>query len=479
MTTTYGFNWSWVADTQSTKKASDVVHQGGGTIYSFRQASGGAIKSSELSAFATSTAMNLQSIRSDWRSYIHPILNSLPAGGADQRWSTSTGKGLSGKIDCFKYGIQGSTLFVFNDANETKADGRYWKTDEYRPYTIAEAFENVYKAISEIENNIDDPNYVDLDPLWAAIGEDYRDSNKVSTHGSLDTRVSELQTYILQLNKDIYEPSTYTYGLGSPLPYSIANMLDKLLKAHEVSGGWGANPAGVAHGSISAAPHTHPFSQVLPPPSNALTQARVGPYTSLENEVLRLRYEIGAVKGVGWQTDATSPFSGTPTVNLNQHANYTGTGTASASNPHGITIAETGAENVFSYIRSYTGMSNNTDGNPTYSSTNIVTQGTSLEVAIGAIDNYLSTIPSSTVVRLDYSSDRSATSETDRANTPIVITHNLGRKPMVEVHDVSPTMEDYYGQYSSPAVDLNIVHVDSNTLQVWTSAAKVEIILIG
>lgn len=479
MTTTYGFNWSWVADTENTKRASDVVHQGGGTIYSFRQAAGGAINSSELNAFTTSTAMNLQSVRSDWRSYIHPILNSLPAGGLDQRWSTVTGKGLPDKIDCFKYGVQGTTLFVFNDANEIKADGRYWKSDEYRPYTIAEAFENVYKTISEIENNIDDPNYVDLDPLWAAIGEDYRDSNKVSISDSLDTRVSELQSYIIQLNKDIYQPSLYPYGLGTPLPYSIASMLDRLLIIHGIPGGWGENPSGATHSSIAPAAHNHPFTQVLPPPSSSLTQGRTGPYTSLENEVLRLRYEIGAVKGVDWQLDATSPFTGTPAVTLHQHSNFIGTGTASASNPHAISIAETGASTVFNFIRSFTGMSTNSDGSPTYSSTNIVTQGTSLEVAIGAIDNYVSSVLGSTVVRLDYTSDRSGMSETDRANTPIVISHNIGRKPIVEVHDTSPTMEDYYGQYSSPAIDLNIVHVDLNTLQIWTSAATIEAILIG
>jgi hypothetical protein len=479
MTTAYGFNWSWVADKENTKKASEVVQQGGGTIYSFRQAAGGAVSSQELSAFSKSVAMNLQSIRSDWRTYIRPVLNSLPAGGTDQRWSTEVGKGLPDKIDCFAYGIQGSTLFVFNDANEIKADGRYWKSDEYRPYTIAESFENVYQAISDIETNADDSNFVDIDPLWAAIGEDYRDSGKVGADGSLDTRTGTLETYMNQLNNDIYEPTEYTYGIGTPLPYSIANMLDKLLKIHEVSGGFGENPENVAHGDATVAPHTHSFDEVLPPPSNSLTQGRVGPYTSLENEVLRLRFEIGAVKGVDWQTDATSPFAGSPTVTLHQHVNFTGSGTATTNNPHGINYSDTGAGTVFDAVRAFTGMSSNTDSTPTYTSTNYVSQGSSLETAIGALDTAVNTLLGSSISRLDYNYDRSVMSETDRANTPIQITHSLGKKPIVEVLDVSPTIEDYYGQYSSPAVDVNIVHVDENNIEIWTEAAKIEVIMIG
>ncbi|MHA2065381.1 MAG: hypothetical protein ACXABY_13480, partial [Candidatus Thorarchaeota archaeon] len=150
MSTDYGFNWSWVANTTTTKRASGIVQQGGGTIFSFRQASGGIVNSDDLSAFSQSVGQNLQSIRSDWRSYIRPVLNSLPAGSIDQRWSTEVGKGLPDKIDCFTYGVQGSTLFVFNDADGTKADGRYWDTATYRPKTIAEAFEDVYTAISNV-----------------------------------------------------------------------------------------------------------------------------------------------------------------------------------------------------------------------------------------------------------------------------------------------------------------------------------------
>jgi len=480
MTSSTGFNWSWVSDITATKRESNVVRQGGGTIFSFRQASGGVISSSELSAFSKSVAQNLQDIRSDWRSYIRPVLNSLPAGDTDQRWSTAIGKGLPAKIDCFVYGVQGSTLFVFNDADATKADGRYWLTTDLRPKTIAEAFEDVYESINNVSTALTASSVVDLGPLWAAIGESYRDSGQVAQVGSLDTRVGTLETYVSQLNTDIYEPTTYSYQIGTPLPYSIASMLDALLKEHTVTGGWGSNPSGVSHADIPAAAHDHPFTEVKPPPPNSSTQARVGPYTSLYNEVLRLRYEIQATRGsVNWYSDVTSPIIGSPVASLSVHINYTGSGTAATSNPHGINYTNTGANLVFNAIRSFTGMSDNTDSSPTYASTNYVTQSGSLEQAVGELDAAILTAIGTTVIRKDYSYDRSGMSETDRANTPIAIDHNLGKKPIVNVLDLSPTFGDYYGQYSSPAIELNIVHMSSNSFEIWTEAAVIEVIVIG
>jgi hypothetical protein len=480
MATSYGFNWSWMATAAETNRASSVVSQGGGTIFSFNTPSTGAISSSDLNAFVRSVAQNLQSIRSDWRNYTHPILNSLPAGNTDARWSTAAGKGLPEKIDCFVYGIQGSTLFVFNDADATKADGRYWDSATHRPKTIAEKFEDVYEAIANVSGETAAGGTVDLDPLWAAIGEGYRDGSYVGAVGSLDTRTGTLETYVAQLNKDIYDPDVYpTYQLGTPLKYSIADQLDAILKLHNVSGGWGANPAGVSHAGLPVAAHTHPFTDIKPPPPAAAVQARVGPYTSLENEVKRLRYEIQAVKGSSsWYSDAVSPWAPNPTVNLQQHVNYTGSGTVSATNPHGVHYTNTGADAVFDVVRAFTGMDSNTDATPDYAHTNYVTQNAPLETAIGELDNALYNWIGTTVVRQDYSYDRSHLSETEREQTPVVINHGTGRKPIIHVLDVTPEEQDYWGMYGSPAVDLNVVHLDNNTVQIWTGAAVIEVIAL-
>ena len=475
MTTTYGFNWSWVAAPENTKKESNVVYQGGGTIYSFRQPSGGAVSSSDLSAFSKSVAQNMQKMRSDWRSYIRPILNSLPAGNADTRWSTNIGKGLPSKIDCFLYGVQGTTLFVFNDATSSKADGRYWHSTDYRPKTIAEAFEDVYSAISEIETALSTDTTIDLDPLWAAIGEAYRNSNRATSIGSLDTRVGTLETYISQMNDDIYEPTTYTYGIGTPLPYSIADMLNELLVLHN-SGGWGSDPSDVDHSGLPVSSHNHAFTDVLPPPAQASTQARVGPYTSLDNEVKRLRWEIQRTRGSSsWYSDVNYPYGGV--ASLSGHISSLGSGTSSANNPHGLTYVDMGINTYLDAIIAFTGMSSYTDSAPTYSSTNYVTQGTSLEIAVSDLDNALDSALVTAVVRQDYGPyDRSAISETTRAITPITISHGYGRKPVINVIDTSPENVDYWGLYSSPTYDVEIDYPDNNTVRIWTDAAIVEII---
>lgn len=382
------FNWSWVNTSTETAKESKAVLQDGGTVFSLRQAYSGQVSGSDLNAFSSSVGQNFQAIRSNWRLYTRPILNSLPAGGSDNRWTTATGKALPDKIDCFKYGVQGTTLFVFNDATESKADGRYWVTDEYRPKTIAEAFEDLHVELSDISDSLNTEVIVDLDPLWAAIGEDYRDSSKVGSSGSLDTRLSTTETYLNQLNNDIYDPSTYSYSLGTPLPYSIALMLDELLQLHN-GGGWGSDPSTLSHSPVAVASHTHPHTDIIPGLTQSLTQARVAPYDSLENDILRIRYEIQRTRGSSsWFTDTVDPVGG-GAASLAAHIGYTGAG-ASSSNPHDINYSDTGANLVFNSIRTYTGMESNTDIDPTYSSTTIITQGTNLTTAISQLDTAIS-----------------------------------------------------------------------------------------
>lgn len=470
------FNWSWVKTSTETAKESGAVLQDGGTVYSLRQAHNGQVSGSDLNAFSTSVGQNFQSLRSNWRLSIRPILNSLPAGGSDGRWSSAEGKALPDKIDCFKYGVQGTTLFVFNDATSEKADGRYWVAEDLRPKTIAEVLEDLHVELGDISNSLSTETTVDLDPLWAAIGEEYRDSGKVALSGSLDTRVSTTESYLNQLNSDIYEPATYPYSIGSPLPYSVALMIDELLQLHN-GAGWGADPTIIDHSGVPAGAHTHPYTEVTPALSQSLTQARVGPYTSLENDILRLRYEIEQTRGSSdWYSDVIDPVGG-GAATLAAHISYTGSG-ASSSNPHDIDYSHTGADVVFDAVRTYTGMTSNTDIDPNYSSTTLVTQGDDLTVAISKLDAGIDSISALNVVRVDYSYDRSSMSETDREKNAILIEHNNGKKPIVQAIDVSPEERTYYGEYISPETYINIVHLDDNSFEVWTNAAVIEIIAI-
>ena len=122
-------------------------------------------------------------------------------------------------------------------------------------------------------------------------------------------------------------------------------------------------------------------------------------------------------------------------------------------------------------------MSSYTDATPTYSSINYITQSTSLETAIGDLDNALDSALGTAVIRQDYGPyDRSAMSETTRSITPILISHGYGRKPVINVVDTSPEVMEYWGLYSSPTYDVEIDYPDDDTVRIWTDAAVVEII---
>jgi hypothetical protein len=415
-----------------------------------------------------------------WRSPIRPILDSLPAGSRDQRWRP--GVGLPDKIDCLGYGIQGTTLFVFNDASSTSASGRYWDATDERPKTIAEALEDLWAAVSDLDvSAISSGDSADLEPLWTAIGHNYKDSGLASLSSSLDARVAQVETNMAQLSTDIYG-GLGGWDFGTPLTYSLAENIDNLLKIHEVAGGWQENPEDVSHGAITPGAHVHPYTQVGPPPTVSLSQGRSGTYSSLYNDVLRIRWEITRTRGSSaWNTDVQSSWqSGSEYTSLGTHIGFAGSGTPGTSNPHGINYVDTGASTIFTNLTRFTGMTDYTSGieTPTYTSTYYVSQGDNLEIAIGKIDTAVYAALGSVVVRRDYVYDRSHLSETEREQTPITITHNLGRKPLIQVLDVSPEEESYWGEYVSPLTDINIVHIDQNSLEIWTGAAKIEIIAL-
>jgi len=285
------WNWSWVSATNNTLKSSESIDQSGGTLYTYRAANRGQLDASDISTSIDSISTNINQQWTLWRTHVRPILDSLPAGERDQRWRP--GIGLPTKIDALTYGLQGTTLFVFNDATSLNAYGKYWHTADERPLTIAEAMENVWTAIADIVTG----SFNDTD-LWLAIGNRYEDGTSTSAATSLDARADELEDNDEQLTDDLYGEADgfVTYDWGTPLLYSVAKNIDLLLKQHEIVGGWQANPATASHATL-----------------------------------------------------------------LSYHEN----------------------------LRRFTGMTAYTSGSetPTYSSTNYVTTGTSLETAIGALDS--------------------------------------------------------------------------------------------
>ena len=470
---TSNFNWYWVNPISSTKKESGSIPQDTVSLYTFKQAARGIVSSSDINSFVLSTNQNIQSLASFNRAQIRPILLSLPAGAKDRRWSIDNTRALPEKIDCFSYGVQGSTLFVFNDASLDKADGRYWVEEEHRPKTIAEKLEDLYKDISNISAANTEQTVVDLDPLWAAIGESYRTSG----NDSLDSRVNNLESFFPQLENDIYDPENTSYGLGQPLPFSIASMLDELLQLHNGSG-FGSDPTVINHDGLPVDAHIHTYTDIIPSGSQQTIQDRVTAVSTLENDIYRLRYEIKAIKGSSsWYEDPIDPVTSTA-GNLNTHMSYVGNGTVSEGNPHGTDYIDLGLEPIFDAITAYTGMTSLTDDSPAYNNNNYIINGDSLVTAISKLDSQISLVSLGNAIRGDYFYNRSDISETDREQTPIIINHNMGRKPLVQVTDISDSEQDYYGQYISPDNYLNIVHIDNNEFQIWTNAAIIEVVAI-
>ena len=478
MTTQY-WKWSWVTSQADTKKASESIDENTGVIYTSR----GRLSSSELTTSINSISTNMNHMWRLWNNNIRPILDSLPAGSRDTRWRP--GQGLPSKIDALNYGLQGTTLFVFNDADSIKASSRYWHTTDERPITIAEALENIWYAIENItvEENSSSITAIELDPLWESIGQRYKDSSLTSIGTSLDYRVGAVASNVSQLTYDLYGANdgytTFTFGV--PLTHSVAENIDYLLKLHNVSGGWqNGDPALVSHVGVGGGSSTLAYTSVLPMPSSSLTQARIAPYTSLYNDILRIRYEIQRTRGSGsWYTDATDPVTSTA-ADLQTHIDYHGTASVTSSNPHGVSYTQTGASTMLSNLARYTGMTAYTSGSemPTYSSTNYVTQSTSLETAIGALDTALDTAVGGTVSRIDYGPyDRTAMSPTTRLNTAITLVHNQGKNPVVQIVDESPDTVPV-GQYSYYDTGAITVFPDVNTVLVYTDAAITSIVCL-
>jgi hypothetical protein len=474
------FNWSWVKQSKDTLKASASIDKGAISLSSLKTPDKGIIKANEIKSSIDSANASISQVWRTWVSTIKPVLDSLPAGPRDNRWKD--GRGLPAKIDALIYGVQGSTLFVFNDATSSIADGRYWHAVDLRPKTIAESVEDLWDALSSLSSTGSGSSSYDLEPLWAAVGHHYKDSALVSISTSLDYRTSVLETNLNQLPNDIYgNHEGFSYGFGSPLNYSVAINIDRLLKLHGIIDGWQDDPDAVNHNAVVPGSHTHTYVNIQPVPSASLTQDRFSVVATLYNDILRLRYEIQQVRGsTNWYSDVVSPWQTPPQkTSLYDHINYVGSGTASATNPHAVHYTNTGASTIFSNVISYLGMPNYTPANmPNYTSTYYVTQGNSILNAINQLDTALHTyLSSGEVIRATYNYDRSSMSESERETTPIVVTHNTGKKPILSVLDATLIEEGSSGEYISP-VDLNIVHISNNEFQVWTGAAILEIIAL-
>jgi hypothetical protein len=424
------------------------------------------------------------------------IVDSLAAGGADTRWN------LRKEIDVHTYGIDGSTVFVFNEASSAVADGYYWDATEKRPLTIAEIIEDYRGRINVLEAASSDSSTsfpTDLNDLWTAVGWAYDStSGKASGSASLDYRTGTLETNVDHLASDVYGDARTASGVDpgwtgwswgqSSFSYGINEYLHYLAVLHGVNPKSAESPWDVDHDSGSVV--TLPIDQDEVTSTGYTSADRLAVWVNtLEFDMKRIRYEVEYTRGVSFASgNINGPFvTDYPTSSdreqtLYSHINFTDNNpsivTASQYNPHAVSYKRTGAEALFTTTRSFTGQSSETDGSPTYStwtggSLQYLTDGDSLEKSAGLLDAAIST----QVVRQEAYVARGGT-EFWRETNAITVTHNQGKKPVVNVLDLAPESEDAYGMYASWTRDANVVHQDDNELEVWTGSEEVLIIMI-
>jgi hypothetical protein len=307
------------------------------------------------------------------------------------------------------------------------------------------------------------------------------------------------------------------------------------------------------------------------------TLDRVATVEDLEDDLNRIRYEVGILRGNNnWGADFVNiPYTGAP-ISLQGHVALVGTGTASATNPHGLTAEDIGFDDDLDAIVSFTGMDSTTDPSPDYVNSNFINANDPLETAIGKLDAQLKLtddendvhraitngnphgvdmddfLPSTVITRINLaanwiSADRVADGTTNAIPTliqeaawdahlsvpanahnaaainvsdtnfevlpggtaqevfdaidaiinehrieveftghadienPIIVNHNRGIYPLVQLVDTSIVDSDYYYENITTdglALFVNIEHVDKNTFRVWTNSTEGTIVAL-
>lgn len=484
---TYKWNWTTVTGTKNDGKR---VRKSAASLTSRALPARGSWDVNKLASIHGETLNDVMKLFSQWNTVLQPVMKSLSAGGSDQRWS-----GLRKEIDAVSYGLDGTTLFVFQDASPSNFDGRYWDDVDKRPYTISEVLEDHDGRLAALEADTTSSastSLFDDTDLWTAVGYGKKPGSTVtSASNSLHGTQLTIQNNLEKLAKDVYgvsdnDPSWPSYSTtwsGPVFKFGIYEYLAYITDLHGVDMTASEDPWNVSHASLGS--HTHPQSEIESSGYSTLGRT-FGLPADLEEDLQRIRYEIEYTRGTAWNTGTINgpfvtnyPSSGNSGQTLYSHINYTGSGTASANNPHAMDFTDTGADVIFGNVATFTGQASITDIDPSYTSTLYVTQGVSLTTGISELDAALGTVAGGVVYRTDYYEDRTIYSEAWRETHPIEIAHSFNKKPHVQVVDLTPSSEDIYGQYQSLDQYSNTVHVDDNNIEVWTNAASVQIILIG
>lgn len=257
------------------------------------------------------------SIQRQWNTYFLPLLDTVPNGDLDTN------------VDAFKTGLDGSTLYLDEDADGTSD---YYNLSRARPSTVKEALDDIYAYISTeigtVNDAIADVSNGLTSAQKAAIGSHIFDASLTSSSSSLDGKSETGRLNILQLAKDMYGSTFALDGDGvANLTNSIADMVDALLELH--GGNW-SDDATVSHASITAA------TQLTVGNSATYDDAYAGTPANTEDDLNQIRTQLKKVGGgTNWTSAPTALYAGGPDSLEDLLTATQGSGTKTSSNPFG------------------------------------------------------------------------------------------------------------------------------------------------
>jgi hypothetical protein len=181
---------------------------------------------------------DLSRLTSTWNDLLFPLLDSLPNGTDD--------------LNAFTAGLDGTVVYVDQDAVLNVADNKYFNSVHSRPNSIKDQFEAVYTKIATtqttLEAEITNQSGALTQGQKDSIGAHIFDSGATSSSSSLDGKSENSRLNDNQLAKDLYGAGyTLDNDGNANLTNSVKDMVNALLLIH--NGSW-AGDVTVDHTSL-------------------------------------------------------------------------------------------------------------------------------------------------------------------------------------------------------------------------------------
>lgn len=173
-------------------------------------------------------AADLGNISTQWNNSLLTLLATVPDGTDDVA------------VDAFKFGLDGSHVYIDADATDAAATVRYFNTSKDRPNTIKEQIDDVYTQLTALETDIENFD-ISTGGLTteqkSRIGMNIFDTTQTSASTSLDAITNNNKLNLQQVAKDLYGSGwSLDNDANANLDNSVKDMVNALLVLH--SGSW-------------------------------------------------------------------------------------------------------------------------------------------------------------------------------------------------------------------------------------------------